>query len=624
MPLPPRLFPGDVELGKRDDDHKPGSKTSLGMAWKHRNTPHVRNRLVKRVIIGLLVGIGVYYFYKNMPTDLSNPRPRPRFDRPGETPAHAPAKAALPKGNPIRQPTSNEIESEDLTGHNFNGPINFYQLASTLHAMSTAVKGYEPINNNVCEKRVDFITDCLRNGTERKELRTFYIHGKSRDTNGYTAICEWSLEGLPDILPRTDFRMEVSCSAGLKHINNFVHPQAVIIDGSGDEDDFLISGFRSRTNVLQRTLIELPADVEQNLMWITQLDSAALSDRDTGSLLTLHHRIPQHSLTAEENSIRFLESFWPAEPTTSHVLVLSPQVELSPLFYHFLKYTLLEYRYSYNRSDFQKNMLAISLDLPSTYLNDSAEFSPPPSPNANPTPFLWQAPNSNAALYFGEKWVELHDFIARVISSQRSLPPPTTLRSDLVSRTYPSWLEHILKLARARGYWTLYPHFESWDALSTTHTDLYSPPEEYTTELNEDSDFTANPAEHLSLKHKEKPLLTTTLQSLLSELPELAEMPLLSWDGYYLDHETLELKAGQYSQVFRHEIGACAEGTVVKQRINMLAGDLFCSGNEPLQTPAAPATETGPDTKEAPASKPKEIPVKEASSQADIADKISN
>ncbi|KAM3078371.1 hypothetical protein ACMFMG_006256 [Clarireedia jacksonii] len=484
--------------------------------------------------------------------------------------------------------------------------------------------------------------------------------------------------------------MEVSCSAGLKHINDFVHPQAVIIDGSDDEEDFLISGFRSRTNKLQRTLIELPADVEQNLMWITQLDSAALSawsktsidiivhaqprqtgslirlltslskadyfqsnlprltielphdideptrrylarfkwpphpDRETGSLLTLHHRIPQHGLTAEENSIRFLESFWPADPTTAHILVLSPQVELSPLYYHYLKYTLLEYRYSYNRNDFQKNMLAISLDLPSTYLNDSAEFSPPPSPNAKPSPFLWQAPNSNAALYFGEKWVELHDFIARVIFSQHYLPPPKTLRSDLVSKTYPSWLEHILKLARARGYWTLYPHFESWDALSTIHTDLYSPPEEYTDVLNEESDFTANPAEHLSLKHKEVPLLTTSLQSLLSELPELPEMPLLSWDGEYLDHETLELRAGQYSQVFRHEIGACAEETVAKQRIYMLADDLFCSGNEPLQNPAPPATETGHDLKEVPASKAKEIPAKEANSKADVTNKLSN
>ncbi|KAM3076238.1 hypothetical protein ACMFMG_006255 [Clarireedia jacksonii] len=149
MPLPPRLFHGDVELGKRDDDHKPGSKTPLGMAWKHRNTPHVRNRAVKKVIIGLLVGIGLYYFYKNMPTDLSNPRPRPRYDRPGESPAQAAAKASLPQLNPTRQSSSNEIESEELTGHNFNGPIKFYQLASTLQAMSTAVKGYDPINNNV-------------------------------------------------------------------------------------------------------------------------------------------------------------------------------------------------------------------------------------------------------------------------------------------------------------------------------------------------------------------------------------------------------------------------------------------------------------------------------------------
>lgn len=73
--------------------------------------------------------------------------------------------------------------------------------------------------------------------------------------------------------------MEVSCSAGLNHINTFVHPQAVIVDGSEDENDFLISGFRTRANALDRTLIELPPNVEQNLMWIVQLDSAALSGK---------------------------------------------------------------------------------------------------------------------------------------------------------------------------------------------------------------------------------------------------------------------------------------------------------------------------------------------------------
>jgi len=50
--------------------------------------------------------------------------------------------------------------------------------------------------------------------------------------------------------------------------------------------------------------------------------------------LTLRHRIPRSSLTEEESSARFLESFWPANPRYSHVLVLSPQVELAPSFFH--------------------------------------------------------------------------------------------------------------------------------------------------------------------------------------------------------------------------------------------------------------------------------------------------
>lgn len=73
--------------------------------------------------------------------------------------------------------------------------------------------------------------------------------------------------------------MEVSCSAGLNHINTFVHPQAVIIDASEDEDRFLILAFRTKANALGRTLIELPEKAEQNLMWFVQLDSAALSGK---------------------------------------------------------------------------------------------------------------------------------------------------------------------------------------------------------------------------------------------------------------------------------------------------------------------------------------------------------
>jgi hypothetical protein len=303
-----------------------------------------------------------------------------------------------------------------------------------------------------------------------------------------------------------------------------------------------------------------------------------------------YHRIPQHGLSAEENSIRMLESFWPSDPLTSHVLVLSPQIELSPLFFHYLKYTLLEYKYSFSKADTQQSLMALSLDIPSTYLNDSTSFGPPLmniTKGSNLvakgiTPFLWQAPNSNAALYFGEKWVELHSFVAQLLSSQHAVPTPATLSKKEVSKTYPSWLEHVLKLARARGYWTIYPNFEDADALATLHNDLYQPPEEYREEVEaeaSDGELTADPATHLSLMHAETPLITKSLLSMLpfnGELPKIADMPLLSWDGNRITVADLERHAVEYSSVFRREIGRCDSNAPENLRSDFGAEDLFC------------------------------------------------
>jgi len=282
------------------------------------------------------------------------------------------------------------------------------------------------------------------------------------------------------------------------------------------------------------------------------------------------------------------ESFWPSDPSTSHVLVLSPQIELSPLFFHYLNYSLLEYKYSFSKADPQQNVIAISLDIPSTYLNDSTSFIPPLGNVSQRssvvakgiTPFLWQAPNSNAALYFGEKWVELHDFIAQTLSLEHT--SSTTPQKKEVSKTYPSWLEHVLKLARARGYCTIYPNFEDADSLATLHNDLYQPPEEYEGEIEAEpaeGELTADPAMHLSLKHMETPLITKSLLSMLpfkGELPKMTDMPLLSWDGNLTTIVDLEQYAVQYSSVFRIEIGGCGEDMPDKVREDFTAGDLFC------------------------------------------------
>jgi hypothetical protein len=84
----------------------------------------------------------------------------------------------------------------------------------------------------------------------------------------------------PDyLLQSSDFRMEVSSSAALGHIETYMHPQAVIIDNSEIEDWWFLKSMRDRASLLDKTLIELPGDVEQNLRWITRLDSSSLKCR---------------------------------------------------------------------------------------------------------------------------------------------------------------------------------------------------------------------------------------------------------------------------------------------------------------------------------------------------------
>lgn len=73
--------------------------------------------------------------------------------------------------------------------------------------------------------------------------------------------------------------MEVSVKAGVGHIDRFVTPQALIIDYQGREDAYFISAIRSKALSMGKSLIELPADAEKNMMWITRLDSGSLAGK---------------------------------------------------------------------------------------------------------------------------------------------------------------------------------------------------------------------------------------------------------------------------------------------------------------------------------------------------------
>lgn len=68
-----------------------------------------------------------------------------------------------------------------------------------------------------------------------------------------------------------------------------MHPQAVFVDSSGDEDEYFLPAARAQASEEGFPLIELPESAQKRLGWITKLDSASLAGKETTSRLTLRH-----------------------------------------------------------------------------------------------------------------------------------------------------------------------------------------------------------------------------------------------------------------------------------------------------------------------------------------------
>ena len=75
----------------------------------------------------------------------------------------------------------------------------------------------------------------------------------------------------------SDFRMEVSVTASMKHIQTFIHPQIIIIDDPDREDDVFVNAIRSKSMEIGKGVIELPSNAMEIMMWLTRLDSGSLA-----------------------------------------------------------------------------------------------------------------------------------------------------------------------------------------------------------------------------------------------------------------------------------------------------------------------------------------------------------
>ncbi|KAF8757830.1 hypothetical protein RHS01_03288 [Rhizoctonia solani] len=175
-----------------------------------------------------------------------------------------------------------------------------------------------------------------------------------------------------------------------------------------------------------------------------------------------------------------VESWYP-HGNNSYGVILEDDVELSPLFYAWIKFGVLRYRYGTPPKDGQQ-LYGISLYQPKVSelhmqgrrpFNASDVFVTASIEHPH-TPYLSQVPCSWGAVYFPEHWREFQRYLSLRLSEHVI---PTTeivvpnLRSNKWSR---SWKKFFNEMVHLRGYVSLYPNYDHFVSLSTNHLEAGS------------------------------------------------------------------------------------------------------------------------------------------------------
>lgn len=142
------LFLSDEERVKKDDDHKPGHDGLRSDGWRPTRVP--TRKTFKRLMIALLIGIVIYLFIKNIPTDLPiRDHRHPTYTYPdGNAVIHGPVPAK-PKDRPAPKTSTDKVDADERPPTTeYNGPVKLLSLATSLQAISTT-RGFYPVNKNV-------------------------------------------------------------------------------------------------------------------------------------------------------------------------------------------------------------------------------------------------------------------------------------------------------------------------------------------------------------------------------------------------------------------------------------------------------------------------------------------
>ncbi|CAK1358314.1 hypothetical protein CB0940_07061 [Cercospora beticola] len=671
----------DEEIGKRDDDffrprrsHSPPATmaATFPLRWRRRRVMVVLGVLFLVYIVHLYVPGGLGAGYQ---TESFHPKPARTFA------GYDTAKSREPKGAPPRDVDSVEDEQSQ---HYYNGVTRFYRLGGSLQKVSKAMGSYHH-NRNVLFAAASMKSlanlvpmACEMAGKERNEVQ-FAVFGRSplplddiQELNGIDGSCtiQWHDARGDYAEYSSDSRVESAVRGAMKHIQEYMHPQVVIMDDGAQEEAYFTKAMHAKTKDLGIPLVEIPRGKYEEWLWLTRLSAASLAQwwkptidiviqapressgrlirllqslynadyrglkvprisielppevepalqkylntfswppgRDSSlqpNLLTVHHRIPSELMSPQQASLRYVESFYPAQTNDHHVLLVSPQVEVSSVYYQYLQYALLNYRYAGSTFTALEELGGISLDVPLQCLNGSTGFQQPKvsdmgadkitgpvkADDDDPAPFLYQAPTSKATLVFGDKWATFHNFLTNRLEASHS--GKAKKNAKLVAETEPAWAEYLLELMRARNLYVLHPP----TTFAAIHNELAQIPEEYLRTGADSHKAASSEPEHIDdsfILSAEQPVLTEhdeaepernqmPLHKTLpfqGELPGVYQLPFVGYNGEVATSYALSELSEEYVQNFRKTIGGCMGDSITRAReIEPLrTDDLFC------------------------------------------------
>ncbi|KAJ4270246.1 hypothetical protein NW762_001922 [Fusarium torreyae] len=665
-----RFWAGDEEMAnKKDDDlHVPGHHYHPRTGPQWQATPRAPRRSAVGRLITYLVFVTILFFigYNLLQSSSNNST---------DTTAERSAQPGHKKG-------------QDKSY--YNGPLKFPELADTLRNLQGTGGGYER------NKNILFAASSIRSASallpmacqmsaQDKNYVHFALMSRNEmplkellEINGIDESCKLFVHDARADYAATssETRLKLAALRAFYYIDNFMHPQAIVVDSTNAEEDYFLKAARDQIPRTRSALIELPDKPETRLAWISKLDAPALSawnkvhfdilvqapaagtanlqrlltslrradksalsvpqltielppvvekplesflsgfqwpSKASGQLpqsqmLSLRHRIPSRKIDEEESSVRFLESFWPSKPSHNHVLVLAAHTEVSPQFFNYVKYNLLHSLYSHSSilQDWNENIMGISFHSPSTLLDETTPLTVPVADATgekdSASPFFWQAPTSDAILFMGDKWVELHGYVSRILEKQQTgTETHAFLAKKNTSKKHPAWLEYVLQLSRLRGYVTLYPRPETANTILGAHSDLGNTPEEY---LGEDEKSNENGMADEATSRFDPASPVDMLATLPREgdLLSLGDLPLMSWSGKPTSLQELQASSLELTKLFRQEVGECPptkadeEDEWGQPRRYKDASDLFCKNKATTGAEAVPEVKETQET----------------------------